>query len=416
MLLYLLIHLGYSATFHRAPDGGGLGNIARSYSMGLWALVAGVLIWYYGSVSRQQTIIRLLMASLVVRVALGFTSFILDEPIIVPVVNFTILEWDLRYSGPLLMVLSTMLLFTRASFPTKALYALLAMVGFVAVVAGGSRGTTAYALAAPFIMGALFRRWLLIGAYAGALFCVIFAVNIFPQTLEALPSRLERGTSFMILGERSQLQVQDEVAGSNTFHQRLNEEGYSRWTTDGSTLLFGVGVRPFDEQYIMGASRFELDPFTLMVKVAADVGAYENSFWTVLAVTGLVGLGLYLTLMTVLFIPIWKALESRSYPRDAFPLLSLAGFLIASWYLFMPIFGHFPSNEVFFGLLAYLTVKDFALRRGEAAITATAPRPPRRSGSPVPEPPVAAHSPRGAIPKTPAHHGGQIRPSPSRVP
>ena len=81
--------------------------------------------------------------------------------------------------------------------------------------------------------------------------------------------------------------------------------------------------------------------------------------------TGLVGFGLYLWLLTLLFVQIWKSLGTRSFLAEALPLVALGGVLISSWYLFMPIFGHFPSAEVFFGCLAYWTLQVFALHQSE---------------------------------------------------
>jgi hypothetical protein len=99
-------------------------------------------------------------------------------------------------------------------------------------------------------------------------------------------------------------------------------------------------------------------PVEDQMNLSAKVGAYESGWWTVIAVTGVVGLVLY---AIVLFYLLRKLLPIllRERVRDhshAFAFMAVFGIII--WIGLGWTNGGFPSTEILFGFLALAALED----------------------------------------------------------
>ena len=120
--------------------------------------------------------------------------------------------------------------------------------------------------------------------------------------------------------------------------------------------LFGTGIRPYDSaiaEFRMGATTNED-----FLASSAKVGAYESGWWTVIAVTGLVGIVCYLSVLFFLLrrlLPILWREKVRDYPH-AFAFLAIFNTVI--WLGLGWTNGGFPSTEIMFGFLAVFALDD----------------------------------------------------------
>ena len=185
-----------------------------------------------------------------------------------------------------------------------------------------------------------------------------------------MPYRIQRALSVLIIGPTVEIDVQQDVKGSDEFRRVISAEGFKRWTDSRESLLFGAGIRRFEESYFATASRFEMDPFTLIIQSAADVGAYETTLWTLLGVLGLVGLVLYAWLLLELMRSILPALRSWRLRGPDFVIVAWAVMAGIGAFFTCVLFGSYPSFEIFLAILAKGMIEDF--RKEQRPATARA--------------------------------------------
>ncbi len=370
---YLLLHFLFSAV--RERESGGLGNISRAYLNALWPFFFGFAVYLYGSSKLIGAALRAMYLALLIRMAFGFVNYFLDDNLVVPLINYSIDSQDLRTSGFNLLVLSSLMMIATSGPLARVGHAVAALLAAFACLVGGSRAQIAAALLYPLILCVIFRKWthLLVSMSLAGL--LVVAVNLSPQSLESLPYRIQRGLSVLLISPTVEIDVQLDVRGSDEFRRVISAEGQKRWTENTRSLLVGTGIRKYDELATLAAARFEVDAFTLLIQSSADVGAYETSLWSLLAVLGAIGFALYAWLLASLARKVVPYLAAHTLRGPDFVIAAWAGTALISWFFTFWLFGGFPSFEVFLGVLAMAMIED----RKKAA--------PRMPSPALPEPP-----------------------------
>lgn len=356
VLLYLLGQLSVAALEYWNHNG--IGNIGRAYMNALWPLIFGLGYYYYGSTKLMRPALRLLYVALLIRMGMGLLNYFTDDVFVIPGVNYTIDPQDLRASGYMLLFLSGLMLVTTESPLAKVWHGLIFGISFYAWLLGGSRAQVAGVILLGFLLLVIFRKWIQV-TVLGALVAIVLAViNVSPTVIEPLPYRIQRALSALIVGSTAVVDVQMDVKGSDQFREVISTEGYNRWTSSMTTMLVGVGIKPFDENATLQAARFEVDSFTLVIQSSADVGAYETGLWTVLAVTGAVGFVLFSWLLVSLGYDCVRAVQAGHLVGGELAICAWAGCALFGWFLTCYLYGGFPSFELFLGFLAKAVVED----------------------------------------------------------
>ncbi|MBS0659702.1 MAG: hypothetical protein JSR82_15790 [Verrucomicrobia bacterium] len=372
LLTYISIHASIGL-FNYWGTGGG-GNVARAFMNGLWPLIFGLGFYLYGSIKLLKTGLRFLYLALVIRLTFGLVNYYFDDVFIIPGLNYTIDPQDLRNSGFMLVFLIPLQLITSRSPLVKAWHALTLPIAMYAWLLGGSRGQIAVAMILVFIGLLVCRRWVPLTAGTALSIIFVITINAAPSTLEGLPYRLQRAFSILIVGPTVELEVQQDVKGSDQFRSVISDEGYRRWSGSLQSFAVGVGVRPYDEAATLMAQRFEVDAFTLLIQSSADVGAYETGLWTVLAVTGVVGMALFAWLLISFSKDVVGALHAGHLFGSELAICIWAAMAMIGWFFTCPFYGGFPSFELFLGFIAKAVVED-RREEQEAALEAKATPP-----------------------------------------
>ena len=147
-----------------------------------------------------------------------------------------------------------------------------------------------------------------------------------------------------------------QAGSSDEWHASLRALGFKKWTESWHNFLFGTGIRPYDNalrETVLGATTNED-----YLESSAKVGAYESGWWTVIAVTGLVGFVFYLIVLLYLLrrlVPVLLKEKVRDH-RHAFAFMAVFGIIV--WLGLGWTNGGFPSTEIMFGFLALLAIED----------------------------------------------------------
>ena len=166
---------------------------------------------------------------------------------------------------------------------------------------------------------------------------------------------MQRSASILLL-DKAQSSKYGQAGSSDEWHANLRALGFKKWTGSWHNFLFGTGIRPYDNairETILGATTNED-----YLESSAKVGAYESGWWTVIAVTGLVGMLFYLSVLLYLLrrlLPILLHEKVRDH-RHAFAFMAVFGIVI--WLGLGWTNGGFPSTEIMFGFLALLAIED----------------------------------------------------------
>jgi hypothetical protein len=196
-------------------------------------------------------------------------------------------------------------------------------------------------------------------------------LNLNPTILNELPYAVQRSASVLLL-DKGVADSYGLTAGSDIWHEDLRKVGFTKWTKDWNSFFFGTGIRPFDTA-IQNRVEGTTTTFADVVDASSKVGAYESGWWTVIAVTGLVGLISYLLVFGFLLrrlVPIlWR--EKVIDHSHAFAFLSVFG--IANWLFLGWANGGFPGVEIMYGFIALCALEDH-LRKTKAP-RAFPPRP-----------------------------------------
>ena len=308
LLAYLFLHCIGSIFYSNYIGIQGLGNIVRGYMWGLWPLIFSVVFFKVGDPKSLKITFFLMFLLGFIQGISTFLSSFYGISIIIPGINLTLsvpqnkdavelTMFDFRWIAVNVVVLNLCLIsVTRGLWRCLAVFAF-PITLFVLILGGGR---------AALLAGVLYIiLWLIANRRFFSFFFVLFisliiivSINLEPSYLKFLPYQIERPLSGFVIDERYAEQNFGGGLGSNDWHRYLREIAFTRWTTSPTSLIIGYGVRPF-EQITTGYAPEQIMYFYALS--AANTGAYEKSLWTILAVTGLVGLCLYLWVIIFYF-------------------------------------------------------------------------------------------------------------------
>jgi hypothetical protein len=189
---------------------------------------------------------------------------------------------------------------------------------------------------------------------------VLLILNFAPTLLDPMSPPVQRSASILLL-DKTQSAKYGLAESSDEWHANLRALGFKKWTSSWHNFLFGAGIRPYDNairETIAGVTTNED-----YLESSAKVGAYESGWWTVIAVTGLIGLILYLIVLVYLLrrlLPVLLHEKVRDH-HHAFAFMAVFGIVI--WLGLGWTNGGFPSTEIMFGFLALLAIEDHKSER-----------------------------------------------------
>lgn len=350
--LYLIAH--FCATFIY-NHGQGAGNVSRAYMNAIWPFVFGFYFWRFGSTTVLKASFLVIYGAALFRMMFGLVNYFTGTFHWIPGFNYVVDPQDLRTSGSIVLGMALLFTLMRGSALVRFANSVMVALSACAVFLGGSRTGAATLLFIPLFTLAVFRRWvMLLGATTCAVIFLI-ALNVYPNVLENLPFRAARAASVFLIEQK--LDVQETVRSSDEWHRNaLPGEAYKRWSKSPQTVLFGTGIKPFKPLLFQKGTGAEM--IYNGAEIAADMGSYESSFWTILAVLGAAGVVLYVLLLGWLFVRLMPALLQRKNRDVTWAALFWACVSIAGWAVFAIPAGSYPSLEIFFGILALAALAD----------------------------------------------------------
>jgi hypothetical protein len=342
------------------PAQGARGNLGRIYFDAIWPFFFGWLLYRYGKTSVVWTTLIVAFVMLSARAISGVVGYVYDIPLYIPGINYILSFSDADSLVPMrsvaysLLILSLIFFHAIRSLVGKFLILFPMASSSVLIIMGASRFMTLMFLILPIFFFAWTRRWWLSFFVFVLAAAAIVTLNVSPHLLDRMPDAVGRSFSGLIIKpEATEAQLGTE--GSTEWHDALRTEGYHRWTQSPVTIAFGYGIRPSPDFF--DTKQYSLDQKTV-VGIAANVGSYECSLWTVLAVLGSVGAVLY----TALFIQFWQRLAPFMLRRPrgtvwegVFFWGTYGSFL---WFVTAYFQGKFPSLEIFLIILTCAIVED----------------------------------------------------------
>ena len=364
MLFYLAVHLGWSILVARRLGEGGYGNILRHYAWALWPLCFGWLYHRYGSTRYLRPALWMLLAAYFLRASVTVVTHHFPAFLYVPLINFVLPGStsahadDLRSGALGLGVVALAVGAMSRSLGWRLVMLALGGLALYGVLLGAGRVSLAMFMCLPPALAWVGRRYDLLGAAGGLVLAVLLALNVSPQLLDGFDMRVQRTLSILVL-EQGAARSHAITESSNLWHQRLRELAMQRWLESPGTFLFGNRIRRFDAEigYIHGQQEMA---FERALERATEVGAYETGWFSTLAITGVLGFGLYLGLLARYLRRPWEFLRKHGVrgPEGAFCFLGV--FTAVMWFAFGWTYGGYPSFE-----LVLLMVADAAC--GDAA-------------------------------------------------
>ncbi len=359
---YLCAHMMWSLGAARFTGEGGTGNILRHYSWALWPIIFGILFNWFGSTKYLKTALYLLLGAYLLRVVVTILSDKIGGFFYIPYINYVLPGStagetdDLRNSGLGLAAFSAIFACIAGNWKSRTFFLSLLGLAFVALLLGGGRTAIAMGILVPVCAAVATKRFTLIaGAFAAAVLFVS-ALNLNPGMLDHVDSRVQRTLSILVL-QKGAVQSHADTALSNYWHARLRELAMDRWTHDAGSFFFGNRVRKFDTELLFVHSQQEWS-FEHAVELAADVGAYEAGWFSVLANSGLFGFACYLALIVEFFrrpfLRIW-----RHGVKDIVGAACLVSLYYTSmWCIFGWTYGAYPSFELMLLVIANVAIYD----------------------------------------------------------
>lgn len=301
LLAYLVIHCIGSIFYSNYLEAKGTGNIIRAYMWGIWPLIFSLVFLKVGDTKSLKIAFIFLFLAGFIQGSSTLLCSLYGIQIIVPGINLTLAVpqnrdaielsmFDFRWIAVNVVVLNLCLISIMKSTWRWISYGILPLSLAILLLGGGRAALVSGAL---YIMLWLIanRRIFLVSLLSITALLLISIINLEPNCLKYFPYQIERSLSGFILDERYAEQYFGGGVGSNDWHGYLREIAFTRWTDSPTSFIFGYGIRPF-EQITTGYSPEQI--MYLYAMSAANTGAYEKTLWTILAVTGLLGLCLYM--------------------------------------------------------------------------------------------------------------------------
>ncbi len=350
---YLFAHWIGSNVFNRLQNDPGFGNVSRAYFNALWVILFVIAFWRYGSTKYVRAALTISYVAAFGRLLIGLLTYFSNAFAYIPVVNYVLpgstetRSADIRASALSLGMFAACHFLVQKGFLRKGFHGAVFAASFVALLFGSGRGVLIIICLVPLSIAFLYRKIVPIVLSILVAATVLSTLNLNPSLLNGLPESVQRSAS-VLLFDKGVANSYGRTATSDIWHRELREIGFNNWTRSWNTFLFGTGIRPFDSAkygQVEGKTTFED-----LLASSSKVGAYESGWWTVTAVTGLVGLVSYLLVFAFLLrrlVPIlWK--EKVADPRHAFAFLGVFG--IANWLLLGWANGTYPGVEIMYAL------------------------------------------------------------------
>lgn len=363
---YLLTHWLGSNIYNKLDSGGGYGNVTRAYFNAYWVIIFLIAFWRYGSTKFIGTALLLSYFAAGARVVIGLTIYFTNAFAYIPVINYVLpgsthaRGGDLRYSGLALATLAACYFLIHKGMFRKTFHLLVFVASFIALLFGAGRTVLVLVCFIPIFAALLYRKVVPLIISPLAVATVVVVLNVNPSLLDHAPFSVQRSVSILLF-EKSQSVKYGLAESSDEWHANLRALGFKKWTESWHNFLFGTGIRPYDNairETVAGVTTTED-----YLESSAKVGAYESGWWTVIAVTGLVGLIFYLIVLLYLLghlLPILLREKVRDH-RHAFAFMAVFGIVI--WLVLGWTNGGFPSTEIMFGFLALLAIHDERARQ-----------------------------------------------------
>ncbi len=365
--IYFGFNLAMSLVYNRFDRIGDNTNVVRVYSGTLSSFAIGYLFYHFAS-------LRLLRAGAIAAYCVIFGSLLasvvadlLGKPLFIPGINYML---DTGFNPD---ASGMEFFFARwsavATLPFALFYCLCGRNLFIRVLngiiavsmvlltarAGGRSALLAAVLCVVLWLWLTHQRGLItLGGSIALLF--ILAINVSPALLDPLPVGFQRSMSFLVFDHR----FADSLgltsgAGSDTWHAALRDIAIERWTGSWPNVIFGYGARGF-EGLLQITNLYDRDAMYVNALQAANTGAYEKSIYALLAMSGVVGLGLIVVLyfFTARTLLAYLRHHEIQDERGLFIFLALVAILpfpILGW-----IQGGLPQMELFYIAVALAIV------------------------------------------------------------
>ncbi|MGI8436008.1 MAG: hypothetical protein ACR2NX_03770, partial [Chthoniobacterales bacterium] len=279
----------------------------------------------------------------------------------IPVLNYVLpgstetRSADIRAAALSLGMFAACYFLIHKGFLRKFFHGSVFLLSVVALLFGSGRGVLVVICLVPLSMAFLYRKVVPIILSLLVVGVVLGTVNLNPSLLNGLPYSVQRSAS-VLLFDKGVANSYGRTATSDIWHEELRQIGFKNWTRSWNTFLFGTGIRPFDaaaQNQVEGRTTFED-----LLASSSKVGAYESGWWTVTAVTGLVGLISYLLVFAYLLrklVPVlWR--ERIADHSHAFAFLGVFG--IVNWLALGWANGSFPGVEIMYAFIAVCAFQD----------------------------------------------------------
>lgn len=353
LTLYLVIHLIASLMYNKITGLNGAGNVVRSYMSALWPLILFFAYYFFGTSKYIRQAFFLMYLAALVRFVLGAYGYLNPGFAYIPGINYVpsmlsmgetqdLVGSDLRASSKILAAFSLCYIFIKRRTFWTGFHSIIIAFCTVGVFYGGGRLYVVSFFMTFAYLCFLYRNILLLGIIAVIGISGIALLNMNTKMIAEFPLPVQRAVaSFIPESKSAGLEVQ--VGGSDEWHEQLAIAGRKRWLSSVGSTLFGNGMRPFNLDDWKGGDQ---------LKVAEGNGSYEAAYWTILAVTGLVGLVLYMNVFRYLLADSLPLLWRRGIYDYQTSMAFIASFNIMWLIAFGWISGGFPSTELMFGLFA----------------------------------------------------------------
>ncbi len=356
------------------PAAGSKGNLLRILFNIVWPFCFAWLFHYYGKLSVMRVAIGLVFIFLCLRVTLAIVGYVANIPLYIPGINYV-----LSFSGQdslvamrsvaFLLFQVSLILFhsTRSLFYRALLLPIFALSGGL-VVASASRFATFMMLVLPVAFFIWARNWLLLSLALIVAGGAVGFANVYPHALDELPVG-GRALSGLIF-KASETETEEAAEGSNLWHSALRAESYRRWTQSAATFFFGYGIRPSAEVNDVKQYSYDMEE---VITVSSNLGSYESSFWTVIALFGTVGFLLY----TWLFVYFLR--ETLPYflqkPQGTFweGMLFWGVYSTIIWFATSNYQGGPPVLEVVLMVMAVDMIQEGKIKKNNAEVEEDAP-------------------------------------------
>jgi len=363
---YLLAHWLGSNIYNKLDTGSGYGNVTRAYFNAYWVIIFLIAFWRFGSTEFIPAALLLSYLAAGARVAIGLFTYFTNGFAYVPVLNYVLpgsthaRGADLRFSGLALATLAACYFLIKKGFFRKSFHLFVFLGSCVALLFGSGRTVLVLVCLIPICAALLYRQIvpLILSTFAAGTLLVI--LNFEPSLLDRVSAPVQRSASILLV-DKAESAKYGLAGSSDEWHANLRALGFKKWTSSWHSFLFGTGIRPYDNavrETIAGVTTTED-----YLESSAKVGAYESGWWTVIAVTGLVGLILYLIVLIYLLrrlLPVLLHEKVRDH-HHAFAFMAVFGIII--WLGLGWTNGGFPSTEIMFGFLALLAIEDNERKR-----------------------------------------------------